>query len=109
MARQPRKLTVSLSAAALASLDEIWDWNAQKYNADHADRYVAFLLSAVNKLSDEFFAGKPVPTRPQLSYVTIIRRRNGHGHIAVYELIGDVIHVLDFFHTAQDWQARLEE
>jgi plasmid stabilization system protein ParE len=109
MAGRPRKLTLSLSAAALASLDHIWDWNAERYNLGHADRYVAFLHSAVERLTDEFFAGKPVPTRPKLSYIVIRRSRKGHGHVAVYELIGDVIQVLDFFHTAQDWQAKLKE
>ncbi len=67
------------------------------------------MLSAVDQLAGEFFVGRPVPKRSQLSYIAITRRRKAHGHIATYELIGDVIHVLDFFHTAQDWQAKLEE
>jgi hypothetical protein len=32
-----------------------------------------------------------------------------HGHIAVFELIGGVIHVLNFYHTARDWQNKLAE
>jgi hypothetical protein len=39
----------------------------------------------------------------------IRRHRKGHGHVAVYELIGDVIHVLNFYHTAQDWQNKLAD
>jgi plasmid stabilization system protein ParE len=108
MAGRPRKLTVRLSPAALATLDQIWEWNAEKYNVDHAERYVAFLREQTERLADEFFAGRAVPTRPKLSYITIKRSRKAHGHVAVYELIGEAIQVLDFFHTAQDWQNTLK-
>ena len=30
-------------------------------------------------------------TRPKLSYITIRKHRRGHGHVAVYELIGEVV------------------
>ena len=109
MARESRNLTVSLSQPALRALDEIWDWNVQNYGLAHADKYIAFLLTETNKLSTRFFAGRAVPTVPRLSYIVIRRRRRGHGHLAVYELIGDGITVLNFYHTAQDWQAKLSE
>jgi plasmid stabilization system protein ParE len=109
MARKPRNLTVSLSPQARAALDEIWDWNCEKYNSHHADRYVRFLRSAVERLAHEFFAGKGVPKRPELSFITIRRSQRGHGHVAVYALLGNTIVVIDFFHTAQDWQRRLRD
>ena len=43
MASGPRKLSVSFSPAALATLDQIWEWNAERYNAGHADHYIDFL------------------------------------------------------------------
>jgi len=90
-------------------LDEIWEWNAGRYGTDHAHRYVGFLFSKLRELSTDYFLGKAVPTVPRLSYVIIRRRRKGHGHLAVYELIGESIHVLNVYHTAQDWQAKLAE
>lgn len=107
MADESRNLSVSLSPAALSTLDEIWGWNAQNYGVVHANQYIAFLLAETDKLRSVYFTGKPVPTLPRLSYIVIRRRRKGHGHLAVYELIGDVIHVLQFYHTAQDWQTEL--
>jgi plasmid stabilization system protein ParE len=109
MAAKPRGLTVSLSPAALDSLNLIWGWNAETYGDRHADRYIAFLRAETGKLSYLYFVGKPVPTRPNLSYITIRKRRGGHGHVAVYELIGAIVYVLDYYHTAQNWQARLRE
>jgi plasmid stabilization system protein ParE len=100
---------VSLSPAALADLDEIGDWNARTYGPKHAHRYVAFLRDETAKLATLSFAGKPVPTRQKLSYITIHRHPRGHGHVAIYELIGEVVYVLHYYHTAQDWQTKLKE
>jgi plasmid stabilization system protein ParE len=104
MGAKRRKLNVLLSAAAVASLDEIWDWNAGRYGAEHADNYIQFLRDETEKLVVNYVAGRPVPSRPQMQYIIIQWSRRGHGHVAVYELIDDAVRVLDFFHTAQDWQ-----
>jgi plasmid stabilization system protein ParE len=107
MAEGSGNLTISISARASSDLAKIWDWNAERYNAEHADLYIAFLREATNHLLTGAITGKPVPSRRHLSYIMIKRRRHGHGHIAVFERIGNVVSILSFFHTAQDWQARL--
>jgi plasmid stabilization system protein ParE len=109
MVAKSRRLTVSLSPAALADLDEIGEWNARTYGPDRAHRYVAFLRAETAKLAFLYFAGKPVPTRPKLNFIIIRRHRRGHGHVAVYELIGEVVYVLHYYHTAQNWQTKLKE
>ena len=109
MARSPRKLTVIISGAAHASLDEIWLWNAKKYGRDHAKDYIEFLDAETAKLSTEYESGKPVSSIPGVQYIVIKRSRRGHGHIAVYEVVGEEIHVIDYLHTAQDWERKLTE
>jgi plasmid stabilization system protein ParE len=37
------------------------------------------------------------------------KRAGGHGHVVVYQVLESEIYVFDYFHTAQDWQARLAE
>lgn len=108
MAAAERELKVILSAGALAALDAIWGWNARKYSVEHAERYIAFLSGATQRLSTGHGSGRPVPNRPNLRYVVFRpRRRKGHGHIAVYEVVEDAVYVLDYFHTAQDWQNQM--
>jgi|SRR5882724_831547 len=109
MAGIPRKLTVSYTADALASLDEIWSWNAHRYHRDHASSYIAFLEAETNKLGVEHACGKPVPSRSGIRYVTIRRKNRGHGHVAVFEIVGDIVYILDYFHTSQNWQRKLAE
>ena len=45
MAAVLRKLTVLFSAQSRRDLGEIWWWNAEDRDAQHADRYVDFLRS----------------------------------------------------------------
>lgn len=92
MAAEARRLSVSLSLRALASLEEIWEWNGRTYGADHADRYIEFLRTQTQNLATTYALGRPVPTRPSYRYVLIRRRRRqGHGHVAVYEVVGDSV------------------
>jgi len=79
---------VSLSPAALTSLDQIWDWNVQTYSPDHADRYLAFLRAETAKLAHLYFVGKRIPTRPEFNYIIIRKHRGGYGYVVAYELIG---------------------
>jgi plasmid stabilization system protein ParE len=39
----------------------------------------------------------------------LIRRKSrGHGHIAVYGVDESTVNILHVFHSAQDWQRRLQ-
>jgi len=109
MARKPPKLTVAYSPEAHTSLDEIWDWNARRYGRDHATRYIEFLQNETDKLDTDYLRGRRVPTRPEYRYITIKRRQPGYGHVAIDEIVGDTVKILDYFHTAQNWQAKLAE
>ncbi|HEY3330797.1 MAG TPA: type II toxin-antitoxin system RelE/ParE family toxin [Capsulimonadaceae bacterium] len=107
MAGNAPKLTVVYSQRALHTLDEIWEWNAERYSAQHAQSYTEFLKRRTEDLSSANNAGRIVPTRPGYRYVTILRRRGGHGHVAVYEIVDSTIYILNYYHTAQDWQGKL--
>jgi len=107
MVAKSRRLSVSVSPQALSSLDEILDWNIAKYGADHAHRYIAFLKSQTAKLETEYHRGKSIPGRRERQFITVQRRRKGHGHVVAYEVIGETVHVLNYFHTAQDWRRHL--
>jgi hypothetical protein len=42
-----------------------------------------------------------------LHYIVIQRSKRGHGHVAIYEIIDNKVNVIDYYHTAQDWQSKL--
>jgi len=105
----PERLTVVYARSALKQLDEIWDWNRQRYGAGHADQYLEFLRRHIDALDSEHRRGKQVSSRPELSYILIRRKSRGHGHIAVYQVDVGQVNVLHVFHSAQNWQARLAD
>jgi plasmid stabilization system protein ParE len=100
-------LSVVYSAGGAKELDGIWDWNDRRYTADHADQYIEFLERHIDALSIDHRQGKPVGSRPDLSYILIRRKAKGHGHIAVYSVDEKQIKILHVFHSAQDWQTKL--
>jgi plasmid stabilization system protein ParE len=108
MASQPSGMIVDYTPEALANLEEIWDWNAERYGRVHADTYIEFLRNRTDRLSTDYGAGKPVPANRRLYYRVIQRRKKRHGHIVVYEVNDDnIVRILRYFHTAQDWQNNL--
>ena len=101
-------LPVVYAPLALQDLDVVWDWNEKTYGPDHAARYVDFLERHIDALAENH-RGRVVESRPDLRYMRISRRKRGHGHIVVYRVDADAVNVLYVVHTAQDWQAKLEE
>ncbi|HEX4052955.1 MAG TPA: type II toxin-antitoxin system RelE/ParE family toxin [Tepidisphaeraceae bacterium] len=103
-------MIVDYTPEALANLDEIWDWNAERYGRIRADSYVEFLQRRTDRLSTEYARGRRIPANTKLRYRVIQRTKKRHGHIVVYEVNDDdVVRVLRYFHTAQDWQNKLQE
>jgi plasmid stabilization system protein ParE len=102
-------LPVVYARRARKDLVAVWDWNAETYGPDHADKYVDLLQSSIDALSATYSKGRPVPSRPQLRYIRIGKRTRGHGHLAVYHVLEDAVSVLHVFHTAQDWLTKLAE
>jgi plasmid stabilization system protein ParE len=108
MAQEPRKLEVVITPMARRDLHEIWRWNAENHNPDHADTYVEFLLSQVDLLSTDSHLGRTVPSAQEYRYTALRKHLRGHSHIAVYQVHEDIVEVLHFYHSAQNWRARLK-
>ena len=64
MAGQPRLLNVALAPSAIQSLHEIWQWNAEQYGVERADKYAAFLSAQTNLLASKYILGQHVPSFP---------------------------------------------
>ena len=107
MARKSEKISLAISPKARGDLASIWRWNAEAYGANHADRYLEFVINGAEKLIAGGLLAKAVPGRSAYSYVLIRKSRRGHGHVAVFTVDGKEIHILRFFHTAEDWRSKL--
>lgn len=107
MAQETRRLSVLLTVDAADDLREIWFWNAKRYGASHGDSYEAFLRDESERLETTYDSGSIVPLRPDFRYVTIRKRRSGHGHVVIYRIDGEQVQLLRVFHTAQDWPSHV--
>lgn len=101
-------LSVVHAPRALADLDSIADWNQKKYGVAHAARYVEFLVSGIASLGTDEISGGAVEERPDLRCILLRRRNRGHGHVVVFRIDRDAIRVMRLFHSAEDWQAKLD-
>jgi len=88
-------------------LADIWRWNAQRYDASHANEYIEFLKKRAYELETDYSRGHRVPKYSAYRYVTIKKKSGGHGHVLIYLIQKKEICALYFFHTAQDWPAQL--
>ncbi|MCG9896126.1 MAG: type II toxin-antitoxin system RelE/ParE family toxin [Fimbriimonadaceae bacterium] len=111
MAREEKqRLTVEITDLAEQSLAAIWRYNAEEWGEAHADHYLTFLRSETENLGRTWRSARPVPGFPTFRFSLLkTRRSKGHGHLAVFEIDGDTLRILDFHHTAQDWQSRYGE
>lgn len=110
MASGKPSLTVVLSPAANDDLWEIWGDNVQQYkNAGHADAYLEFLRTGINRLATEYEDGKPIEGFPEFQYITLKRSRRGHGHYVIFKVdrAQQLVKVLRIYHTRMDVQGRL--
>lgn len=107
MARFSPQLTLAYTVESLANLDKIWEWNAEHKSSAHADRYLAFLKTQTNKLLATNNPGRPVPERESYRYAILKRRSRGYGHVVIFEIDGQVLRVLRYFHTSQDWENQI--
>jgi len=106
--RKPR-LNVRFSAEAQAELLAIWSWTAELYSERRADRYVEKLLEYVELISENPGAGSPVPEFPGVRRSLYRPRRARFGHIIFFRAVEKELQILHFFHTAQDWQSRMND
>ncbi|MGC4006314.1 MAG: type II toxin-antitoxin system RelE/ParE family toxin [Pirellulales bacterium] len=101
--------TIVFANAAVSELEAIRDWNARRYGAEHARRYLDFLRSRIHLLETQPERGTVTPGCDDLRYLVMRRHARGFGHIAVYEILVDDIMILHVFHTSEDWSERLRE
>jgi plasmid stabilization system protein ParE len=109
MASSKSALVVSLAPAANDDLWEIWGDNAERYGLEHADSYLDFLRTGINRLSSNYDKGWPVEGFAEFKLVTLKRSRRGQGHYIIFKVdeAEGLVKVLRVYHTRMDVKSRL--
>ena len=101
-------MTIAFSHSAANDLASIWEWNAETYSEEHADKYVRFVLTEISSLTQKPFQGVVLRDRNEIRRLLVRKGKKGHGHLAFYRLSAEEIEVIRVLHTAQDWPEIIE-
>lgn len=87
---------LAFSPAAEADIDGIWDYSAQTWGPDQADRYTDEIRDACLALAHDRKQGRPVDVRP--GYL----RLSTGSHVIYYRNRGNRLDVIRVLHNRMD-------
>jgi toxin ParE1/3/4 len=93
---------IVFSPAAEADIDEIWDYTADNWSIEQADRYVAQIRQACASLSPDGREGRAIP-QVREGY----RKLAVGSHLAVFRLVDGNIDVVRVLHQRMDISSHL--
>ena len=98
-------MNLIIAPRAKIDLNEIWQWNAVNYSAEHGDFYLELLWENIFDLPNNYLRGTVVPNRPYTRTLLIQQKPRRHGHFIIYDIVEqESISVLRIVHSARDWQ-----
>ncbi|MDN5928332.1 MAG: type II toxin-antitoxin system RelE/ParE family toxin [Hyphomicrobiales bacterium] len=93
-----------LSPAARADLDEIWDYSAENWGAEQAERYVLAIRAACEALAAGKLKGRSVE-----GVRANFRKQTVGSHLLFYRVGGDgAIDLIRILHQRMDFPSRLD-
>ncbi|MEG3180051.1 type II toxin-antitoxin system RelE/ParE family toxin [Sphingomonas sp. LT1P40] len=93
--------TLVFSPAAEADLDDIWDYSADNWAPDQADRYTDEIRDACKALASGAKRGRVVDVRPGYLKLTT------GSHIVYFRERGDRLEIVRILHVRQDSERHL--
>jgi toxin ParE1/3/4 len=93
-----------LSRKAVADLNGIWDYTAERWNIEQAERYTRAIKDACTALVDERAAGRPMPEIRDGYYKFAVG-----SHFLIYRITdAGFIHIIRILHQKMDIPERLQ-
>lgn len=83
---------LAFSPAAEADINEIWDYSAENWGPDQADRYTDELRDACHALAAGRRQGRPVEVRP--GYLKL----STGSHMIYFRDLGDLLEIMRVLH-----------
>lgn len=90
------------SPAAVADLDHIWDYTAEKWSVEQADNYVEDIWTACRALADGLKTGRPVEVRAGY------RKYRTGSHLVFYREDSRRLEVVRILHSRMDTERHLQ-
>lgn len=92
---------LAFSPAAEADIDGIWDYSAENWGPDQADRYTDEIRDACNALASGRKRGRAVDVRPGYLKLTT------GSHMIYFRDNGDRLEIMRILHNKQDVERHL--
>lgn len=96
-------MSYSLSPAAEADLDGIWNYTADNWSIEQADRYIASIMEACASISIDGRKGRPIP-KVRKGYCKLAVGT----HFIVFRLADSHVDIVRILHQRMDIPAHLE-
>ena len=91
-----------LSPRAQADIDEIWEYSADRWDIDQANRYISEIRRAI-----EVVASDPRRGRPCDEIRRGYRRFSAGSHVLFFRIVADQIDVARVLHQSMDFRLYL--
>lgn len=91
-----------LSPAAEADIDGIWDYTADNWSSDQADRYVRLIVDACRSISSDGREGRAI-SEVRMGYYKL----SVGSHFIIFRLMDGTVDIVRVLHHRMDVGARL--
>jgi toxin ParE1/3/4 len=98
------KLNFEISRLALEDLNTIWEYTAEQWSTEQANKYYNEIFSVIDKICRKSGAGKPIDEIKKGH-----RRINVKSHMIVFKLIGTTIYIDRILHQKMNIEKHLNE
>ena len=92
-----------LAPHALADLDDVWRFSAERWSIEQADRYIDDLVRMF-----ETIAAMPTLARERSEFKPPVRIHVHESHLIVYMIAEDYVQILRLLGGRQDWVSILK-
>jgi len=97
MAKNPSR-PIRLKPAALADLENIWTFTADRWSVDQADTYVDGLNATFERLAEN-----PQAVRERTEFNPPVRIYRYESHVVIFRDEGDHLLIIRIRHGHEDW------
>lgn len=98
------KFNFEISKLALKDLDDIWEYSAEQWSRQQANRYYKELIQSIQEICNNSEIGKPIDYVKQGHRIINVK-----SHMIVYKMQQEIIYIDRILHQKMDIEKHLNE